>query len=91
MWHRPAGTRGGIVSVLADQPGDDALAAVVAEGAVVGCDRCSEAVAVYQCEGCGECVCERCWGDGVRFCEECGGEDSESRPVQIVPVGDAYL
>ena len=70
---RPSGA---VVSLLADQPGDDALAAVLAGGAVSGCERCGRVEAVSECSCCGRSLCGECSLQPAQPChDDEGGPD----------------
>lgn len=81
------------MSLLSEQPGDDGLAAMLAEGAVVGCDRCRVAAAAVESECCGESLCLDCWGEHEGLCEDCFLEEAEEdvRPVVDVQVAHDLL
>ncbi|MGH9154120.1 MAG: hypothetical protein ACRD03_17435 [Acidimicrobiales bacterium] len=58
------------MSLLADQPGDDALAAVLAGGAVAGCERCGRVEAVSECPCCGRSLCGECSLQPGQLCHD---------------------
>ena len=54
------------MSLLADQHGDDALAA----GALAGCERCGRAEAVSECYCCGRSLCGDCSLQPGQLCHD---------------------
>ena len=63
------------MSLLADQPGDEALAAVLAAavlaaGALAGCERCGRPEAVPECQCCGRSLCGECSLQPGQLCHD---------------------
>ena len=58
------------MSLLADQPGDDALAAVLAAGALAGCERCGRPEAVSECQCCCRSLCGECSLQPGQLCHD---------------------